>query len=34
MNNEFNHGIAVITSGETINGAKSFKSGKGRHGTF
>jgi enoyl-CoA hydratase len=34
MNNEFNHGMAVITSGETINGAKSFKSGKGRHGTF
>jgi enoyl-CoA hydratase len=34
MKNEFNHGMAVITGGETINGAKSFKRGKGRHGTF
>jgi enoyl-CoA hydratase len=34
MNNEFKHGMAVITSGETINGAKSFKGGKGRHGIF
>ena len=32
MANEFRHGIAVVRGGETLHGAKSFKSGKGRHG--
>ncbi|MDQ5985391.1 MAG: enoyl-CoA hydratase [Syntrophus sp. SKADARSKE-3] len=34
MNNEFKHGMQVITSGETFEGANLFKGGKGRHGTF
>jgi len=32
--NEFHHGIAVIESKETVDGAKRFASGKGRHGSF
>ena len=34
MNNEFKHGMEVITSGESVNGANLFKGGKGKHGTF
>jgi enoyl-CoA hydratase len=34
MANEFRHGIAVINTGESIQGAGLFKSGKGRHGSF
>jgi len=32
--NEFRHGLKVINSNETINGAKRFSQGKGRHGSF
>lgn len=32
--NEFARGMEVVNSGETVSGAKSFKSGKGRHGQF
>ncbi|MFK7976545.1 MAG: crotonase/enoyl-CoA hydratase family protein [Halioglobus sp.] len=32
--NEFNRGFTVIESKETVEGAKNFASGKGRHGTF
>ena len=31
--NEFDHGITVISSGETVAGAQRFASGAGRHGT-
>jgi len=34
MKNEFRHGMAVITSGESEDGAKSFQGGQGRHGAF
>lgn len=34
MKNEFRLGLDVIQSGETFNGAKTFASGKGRHGDF
>jgi enoyl-CoA hydratase len=33
MRNEFRHGIEVIASGETAEGASRFASGEGRHGT-
>ncbi len=33
MQNEFRHGMEVINGGETVDGAKSFKGGQGRHGT-
>ena len=32
--NEFRRGITVIESGETVNGAKRFVAGVGRHGAF
>lgn len=32
--NEFHHGIKVLDSNETLEGAKRFASGKGRHGNF
>lgn len=32
--NEFHHGDTVIRSGETLQGAKQFAAGKGRHGSF
>jgi enoyl-CoA hydratase len=32
--NEYRHGIAVIESGETQQGAARFASGAGRHGSF
>ena len=32
LQNEFKRGMAVVHSGETLAGAKSFKSGSGRHG--
>jgi enoyl-CoA hydratase len=32
--NEFHHGIRVLESNETIEGAQRFASGKGRHGAF
>jgi len=32
--NEFHHGIQVLESNETLEGAKRFASGKGRHGEF
>ena len=32
--NEYRHGFATIQSGETLAGAKRFKSGIGRHGKF
>lgn len=32
--NEFRHGLEVIESKETVEGAKHFASGKGRHGNF
>jgi enoyl-CoA hydratase len=32
--NEFNRGMKVIQSGESLSGARSFASGKGRHGSF
>ncbi|MDD5170396.1 MAG: crotonase/enoyl-CoA hydratase family protein [Syntrophales bacterium] len=34
LKNEFAHGMKVITSGETVSGATSFKGGTGRHGKF
>jgi enoyl-CoA hydratase len=34
LNNEFNRGVAVVGSGETLKGAGLFSSGKGRHGEF
>ena len=32
--NEFQHGMAVVESRETLEGARNFASGKGRHGAF
>jgi enoyl-CoA hydratase len=32
--NEFDHGIQVIRSGETREGAARFAAGAGRHGSF
>ena len=32
--NEFQHGMAVIRSGETLQGASRFRDGEGRHGQF
>ena len=32
--NEIRLGLKTMTSGETVTGAKAFKSGKGRHGAF
>ncbi|HVL01707.1 MAG TPA: crotonase/enoyl-CoA hydratase family protein [Dongiaceae bacterium] len=32
--NEFQHGMAVIRSGETLDGASRFRDGEGRHGQF
>ena len=34
MRNEFNRGLAVVASRETVEGATRFVSGEGRHGTF
>jgi enoyl-CoA hydratase len=34
IRNEFRHGYAVITSGETLAGATRFARGAGRHGSF
>jgi len=34
LKNEFNRGIRVIQSGETLSGAQRFSSGTGRHGVF
>lgn len=32
--NEFNRGMEILKSGESLSGAKSFTAGKGRHGSF
>ena len=32
--NEFNHGLKVVQSGETLKGATKFAKGAGRHGSF
>src|ERR1700677_4062973 len=34
IRNEYRHGIATIRSGETVEGARRFASGAGRHGKF
>ncbi len=34
LNNEFERGLNVLESGETVAGARRFTSGKGRHGSF
>ena len=34
LRNEYEHGIATIQSGETLEGATRFAEGKGRHGSF
>ena len=34
LGNEYTHGIATISSGETLEGAARFASGEGRHGAF
>jgi enoyl-CoA hydratase len=34
LRNEYRHGIATIRSGETVEGARRFASGAGRHGQF
>lgn len=34
MRNEFNRGLSVVASRETVEGATRFVSGKGRHGNF
>lgn len=34
LHNEFEHGLKVLDSGETVAGARRFTSGKGRHGSF
>lgn len=34
LRNEFEHGLAVVASRETLEGATRFASGKGRHGDF
>ncbi|HEV7679315.1 MAG TPA: crotonase/enoyl-CoA hydratase family protein [Candidatus Dormibacteraeota bacterium] len=33
LGNEFEHGLAVVQSGETVTGAQRFAAGAGRHGT-
>jgi enoyl-CoA hydratase len=32
--NEFRHGMVSIMSNETLDGARNFTKGKGRHGSF
>lgn len=32
--NEFKHGFEALMSGEALDGARAFKAGKGRHGSF
>jgi enoyl-CoA hydratase len=34
LRNEFERGLSVIESHETVEGANRFASGKGRHGDF
>lgn len=34
LRNEFQHGMASMSSGEALSGAKAFAGGKGRHGAF
>jgi enoyl-CoA hydratase len=34
LRNEFRHGLASLASGEALEGATSFKAGRGRHGSF
>jgi enoyl-CoA hydratase len=34
IRNEFHHGMRVINSGETVEGAARFAHGAGRHGSF
>jgi enoyl-CoA hydratase len=34
IRNEYRHGIATVRSGETVEGARRFASGAGRHGKF
>ena len=34
MTNEFEHGMAAVEKGETLQGAESFAKGNGRHGKF
>ncbi|MBW1813078.1 MAG: enoyl-CoA hydratase, partial [Deltaproteobacteria bacterium] len=34
LTNEFEYGIKVIESGETLGGAERFAKGEGRHGKF
>ncbi len=34
LRNEFQHGMQVINSGETVEGARRFAGGAGRHGSF
>ena len=34
LSNEYRHGIATIRSGETVEGARRFTAGAGRHGQF
>ena len=34
LGNEYRHGIATIRSGETVEGARRFAAGAGRHGQF
>ncbi len=34
LKNEFQHGLGVIGTGESLAGAASFSSGKGLHGSF
>jgi enoyl-CoA hydratase len=34
IDNEFQHGVAVVQSGETLAGAQRFAAGAGRHGKF
>jgi len=34
LTNEFHRGVAVVETGETLNGADLFSKGKGRHGEF
>lgn len=34
LSNEFKHGIRTVESGETLQGAKRFSNGQGRHGRF
>ncbi len=34
LRNEFNRGMEIVQSGESLSGANSFAAGKGRHGSF